>query len=722
MQKQQRFVADQRLDLPQYDSMLALIGAEFGAYNSQFFSPLNRILKSWLIANNGGLQVKVDQSVDSILFNSERTDHETMIVWKTTDDALLLTLADNATNYVEVQIVTQTCAPDTVAVWDTTANGNVGEEFTQTVDTITEEHPVLVSNTIAFSGDPDKLPLAIVTTSGGVITTIDNDARNMLFHVDSDWNFGVTRTDKTIDSAKASYDALATAIKELKGTSNWYDQPFAGTKLLKEYQNMFFSGGGDIEFEGTQGSDTLGWNASIIIEIADRPNTYSIAAGSVSLLDGQAMYVDIPEGASPPLVPQIALLSDVPIDPASVGFSPRLQVLFFRRGSTVYGLIDIPEIDSGEVAQIGQDLPQAIRSRIGITSESSYEAYTSTFIIGASDTYPQALSKLDAAVNLALSDTAIEEDVIATAAQTIVNFNVLNFNPSNLSYDLKVYLDGNKQKQDPAGTLLEHYRKISATSIEMAFPLLAGEKVTGRMEDAAVVVLGPQPYFVNYFTGLTGAGIGTGNPYNTGTDRLSVYRNGAYMVESASLVFAAVERYQEASSSSVLFGFGLIPADWVAFVNDDADPSARSQVTGLAGTVLTVPAYTVGNDTLRVYRNGLLMNAAGLGSAADQYAETSSTQITLATASIGIDVWTFFVDAAPPTFRQDSTTLTGTVQTLPSPITVGNKRLLVFKNGLLMVNSLSVGSSAEQYQETSTTQITLAAAALATDVFTYIYQ
>jgi hypothetical protein len=403
LQKNQRFVADQRLDLPQYESMIGYIDAEFNAYNKAFISPLNRIAKNWIIENNGGLQIKVNQTNDSLLFNSERTGFEAINYRKALEAALTLNLADNATNYVEVQLVTSTCAPDTVAIWDTTANGGLGEEFTQTVDTGEQEEPILVSNTIAFSGALDKLPLAIVTTSGGVITLI-TDAREMLYSLDSDWLFGSPRTDRTIGTVKDAYDALATAIKEIKGSANWYDAPFAGTMVLKEYQNLFFTDGGNIEWEGTQGANTLGWSSAIGIEIADRASTYTISAGTVTLAEGQAAYVIIPPGAAGgPLPLTVAALSAVPIDPASAGYNAGIQVLFFRRGGKIYGMMDIPELSSGEVVVIGQDLSNANRTRLGITGENAFTAYSSTAIITSPDSYPVAISKLDLNLNEVLA-------------------------------------------------------------------------------------------------------------------------------------------------------------------------------------------------------------------------------------------------------------------------------------------------------------------------------
>ena len=488
MQKIQRFVADQRFDLPHYESLVGYLSSEFNAYNKSFFSPQSRVAKNWVLQNNGGLQVKVNQGSDSTLFSTDRTGKENFIVRKSTDAPLTLNLADNATNYVEVLMSTALCAPDTVAIWDATANGAQGEEFTQTVDTGSQELPSLVSNTIAFTGNIDRLPLAIVVTASGNIVSI-TDARKTLFHLDTDWSFGVTRTDKTISNMKDSFDALATSLKEIKGTTNWYDTPWTGTRFLKEYQNMFYSGGGDIGFEGANGADNLAWTSAIQIEIADRSFIYTVSPATISILDGQALYVDIPvSAAGGPLTPVVVALSAVPIDPASVGYSPRIQVLFFRRGNTIYGNIDIPELDSGETARIGQDLPKNIRTRLGVTSESSFQAYTSTGYIVTSDNYPTALSKLDAAIVAFANDTAKEEYfTVGVGGQSLFTMAAITFSTLHTVPDIQVYVNGQKAKQSPDGTLTNgDFRKVGNNQIQFDYTVPQNAVVTLRDERAGV--------------------------------------------------------------------------------------------------------------------------------------------------------------------------------------------------------------------------------------------
>ncbi len=519
MQRVQRFVGDQRFDLPHYESLIGYLSEEFHAYNKQMFSPLNRIVKNWKIENNGGLEIRINNTADSFLFNTEGSLTESLNYRAALKDLLTLNLVDNATNYVEVQLVKETCASDTVAAWDSTANGAQGEEFTQVTDTAVEISPYIVSNIIAFSGDTDKLPLAIVTTSGGVITNII-DSRKMLFELELDWNFGSTRTDRTISSLKDAYDALATSNKEIKGTSNWFDKPYTTVKLLKEYQNLFFTGGGIVSWEGANGPDKIRWTQSIEIFLASRPHTYTInSITSLTILDGQCVYVDIPEGApSSALTPVVADIGSVPLSPLASGHTNRLQVIFFRRGSKIYGMMDIPELDSGESATIGEDLPKDLRARLGLLTETTYEDYTSTNFFFSADSYPTALSKLDQAMAAFASDEAKEQVFTVTdPSQTIFTLTSFTINPLNTKVDVQVTVNGVKVHQAQDGTSATGlWKKNSDTEIEFFIPI---------PQNAVVVVRDER-------SGASAGGSGSGVDLNNITTPPKPNTNGAYALGS----------------------------------------------------------------------------------------------------------------------------------------------------------------------------------------------
>jgi|GEM_PF-5792897 len=469
MQRAQRFVADQRFDLPQYDSMIALISAEFQAYNKSLFSPKSRIVQNWKIVNAGGLGVSVDQSIDSTLFDSQNFGNEGFIYYPTTSPQLVLGLIDNSTNYVEVQVIATTTAPDTVAIWDTTANGGTGEEFTQNVNTVAEQLPILVSNVVAFTGSTDHLPLAIVTTSGGAITSIV-DSRKFLFHVETDWAWPTVRSDVTIGSVKNMFDALATISKEIKGTNGWTDTQWSSTKTLKEYQNLFYYDGGVLAWDGT----TLNIPGNLGFEIAGRAVPYAVAAGSYAIPEGSALYIDIPPNTpAGAITPVIAAMSAVPINPTMTGFSPYLQVVFFRRNNKLYGSMDIPELDPGESAVIGESIAQSLQGRLGVVDDAHYEAYSSTNYVSSSASYPEAISDLDVAlntayneINAALTAHALEDIFSVTSPQTDFTSSDITWSPDNTIPDIQVYRNGQKLLLASDGTSATgEYKKTSGTSI-----------------------------------------------------------------------------------------------------------------------------------------------------------------------------------------------------------------------------------------------------------------
>jgi hypothetical protein len=105
-----------------------------------------------------------------------------------------------------------------------------------------------------------------------------------------------------------------------------------------------------------------------------------------------------------------------------------------------------------------------------------------------------------------------------------------------------------------------------------------------------------------------------------------------------------------------------------------------------------------------------------------RYSENTSTELTLATAAIAADVFQVYNAGVAPDFRETLTGVTGTTLTIPNSetYTVGNEKLLVFRNGLLMYNSLVLGEAVSRYQEDSATQIELEETAALTDVFEFV--
>lgn len=489
MQFSQRFVADQRWDLPHYKNMIGFIEDSFQEYYRSFITSSNHIVRNWQIESTGGLGVRVNPSVESSLFSTERTGFEDYIIRKTTEDVLTLNLSDNAVNYVEVQIFEETCANDTVAIWDATANSGVGQEFTQNVDTARHQEQQLVSNTTAFTGDNDKIPLAIVTTSGGSIVDI-TDVRDFLFHLESDFSFGTPRTDKGIYSIKQMYDAITTIIKEVKQSSTWYSDDYIGTVDLLERLNYMLVDGGTISWDVTPG--TLQWSSALRIIAPSRSYEYTITAQSVaSVADGEVLYVTLPdEGVVPggPLTVNKVDSSSYVIDAANT----RNFIIAYRSGSKIYfgnGWQSV-ELESGEQNQLGDGITQAWIAATGLTDENdSTPPYTSTLVITPSGSFTLAISELDATVDSLLglvTGPVYQQNVIVPGSGYTAGTQLTL--PAGETYQvgfnqLEVYFNG-VLAQSGAG---EDYLEVNngggvGDKIQLVYDLPAGMRITYRIQ------------------------------------------------------------------------------------------------------------------------------------------------------------------------------------------------------------------------------------------------
>jgi hypothetical protein len=525
------------------------------------------------------------------------------------------------------------------------------------------------------------------------------------------------------------------------------NQDLASARYLSEGANLVFSSSAVIGFEGPSGANSLSWDQDLSINIPGRAAPYVVSAGTHELQPGECLYVEIPDDAPlGPLTPVVSAFTAVPLAPGAAGYSPRIKILWVREGAIVQGLNTLPTVSSGETALIGQELPNGIRARLGLTAESDlgFAPYTSTAVVGTVDPYPAAISKLDArsavhdahlfslqgqadsstsgvaalfnAVAALLSAEPLEETfLVGVGGQSIFNSTLLVWNVDPTSFDILVFVDGVKRELDP--TFTRGYRKNSTTQIELATPAPYRARVTIRKGPG----LKAPGYFVATRTGLAGQTQSSVKPYAVGTDRLGTYRNGVYLMKTASLS-QPIDRFLEQSGIAVELGVTATASEVFTFVHQVAAPSYKFATSGVTGTSISVPAYVQGTKQMRGYRNGLLMNTSGLGDTSLQMSEASTTSIGLVTGAILADYFIFEVVASPPVWRQDLTGLTGTNVTFSAPYTLGDTRLLLFKNGQLMLNTTTLGSSPERYQEATTTTVTLGAAAAPADVFTAIYQ
>jgi len=248
---------------------------------------------------------------------------------------------------------------------------------------------------------------------------------------------------------------------------------------------------------------------------------------------------------------------------------------------------------------------------------------------------------------------------------------------------------------------------------------LSGIKIE-TIGDEVVFSLATAPYWVEYLKQQTGLSILLSQNYDAGTNKLTPYRNGVRMINS--VIMGDLEnRYTELGLNVIGLKSDALVDDGWAFINEDVSPAFVYPVTNKNTQDITIPAYTVGDGRLRVWRNGVLMNNAGVGTSAYRYIELDSTTIRLDDVAELTETFLFEYAGVAWSSRQTVTGQVGNTLTVPSYV-MGSEKLYVYRNGLLMLNTSDsdLGDNDQRYVEATSTTITLEVGAELSDIFTFI--
>lgn len=235
-------------------------------------------------------------------------------------------LRTNATNYVYLTLSTFNTASDTRALWDPDRNGGVGGEFTQDIDTESVIEAQLNISTGSFP--VNTVPLAIIIVGPSAIVSI-TDARDMMFRLgnggiapDPLANFafpslpdsGHARLepdgtmssfsdpnpfqggDKNIATLKQWMDAVMTKLKEIGGTTYWYEDTttFSLFKIFHDaLATIWKSKGAYTHSSVTPG--LLSWSEDIYIKSIASPVDIVMrsSGGSLTLGNEQVAFIDL---------------------------------------------------------------------------------------------------------------------------------------------------------------------------------------------------------------------------------------------------------------------------------------------------------------------------------------------------------------------------------------------------------------------------------------------
>jgi hypothetical protein len=235
-------------------------------------------------------------------------------------------LRKDAVNYVYLTFSTFNTATDTRAFWDPDKDGGAGGEFTQDVNT---ESVLKCEVNVSVGSFPENtIPIAKITVGPVAITHIE-DARDMMFRLGtggispdpySTYNFkslpssGYKRTepptkmqaggvnpfqgaDKNIYSLKEWMDVVMTKLKELGGTTYWYEDTGAYS-LISVFTDALAT---TFKSKGFWTHDTstaglLTWSEDLQIKVTSDQRTYIIRNGNKTLNDEQVAYLPFVRG------------------------------------------------------------------------------------------------------------------------------------------------------------------------------------------------------------------------------------------------------------------------------------------------------------------------------------------------------------------------------------------------------------------------------------------
>lgn len=233
-------------------------------------------------------------------------------------------LRKNAVNYVYVTLSTLNTSLDTRAFWDPDRNGGEGGEFTQDINT---ESMIVAQVGVSTGSFPSNtIPIAKITVGAVVITAIE-DARNLMFRLGSGgvspdpystYNFRSLPTssyqreetptlmtsasdpnpfqgaDKNIKTLKEWMDVVMTKLKELGGTTFWYQDTstFSMTSIFHDALATTFKSKGQYIYASSDPGQ-LTWTEDVLVKSVNDPRDIIIRAGNKTLGNEQVAYLDL---------------------------------------------------------------------------------------------------------------------------------------------------------------------------------------------------------------------------------------------------------------------------------------------------------------------------------------------------------------------------------------------------------------------------------------------
>lgn len=188
--------------------------------------------------------------------------------------------------------------------------------------------------------------------------------------------------DKAIGNIKDLFDAIMTAIKEIKGTTYWYSQSSSGSleSLREDLGNTIITGRGTISHSATT-AGLLTWSDDINIRVIGSRLAYTLKANpsttDITLTDDQAAYITLIRGMT--IIPNLIFTNLNPIitSVGSVTWTASLQAGdWIKVGSdTDAGYYQIASVNSVAQVTLTESYGGSSTGVTGIKAKYAYGIY-----------------------------------------------------------------------------------------------------------------------------------------------------------------------------------------------------------------------------------------------------------------------------------------------------------------------------------------------------------
>lgn len=304
----------QRLDLPDVLSIDSYSAADFKYLIQSFIGPKNYVLKGFKIKNpnNAIGNTSISMEVANSVVYSPLNDSGSFYYALPDEADITPELRANAVNYLYLTLSVEETGSDLRGFWNPSAEGGVGADFSQQVNTQTVLVVNLNGSTSTFP--EGSIPIAKVSLNDIYIQSIE-DCRDLMFRlgtgglspnasytyqfkslpsadyarnepptkiVNSTGTDPFQGGDKNIYTLKEWMDVVMTKLLELSGTSFWYE-PAAVTNinnLLKDTSFSILTSKGKYSYS----NNTLAWNSDLWYNYFDDPRTITFRATSTTSL------------------------------------------------------------------------------------------------------------------------------------------------------------------------------------------------------------------------------------------------------------------------------------------------------------------------------------------------------------------------------------------------------------------------------------------------------